>query len=325
MQNTVGRRIIMTCNLCDSPNNSVIFEWTRNVKNNILKCNNCGLIFKEISESQKDIELFYKTKYRKIKTLPVQTPEEHYNDKVSKKDANDRIRFITENIDLKGKKILEIGSASGGLMEKLRNAGAKVEGIELNDDYRNYSKQLGFEVFHKPIEDLDFENKYDAIISFHTIEHFVDPKSAFGSIFTALRSDGIFMGEVPNQNDWRLSIFDNEIVKRFHYEPNHYYYFSPTTLTNYLNNCCFNQIKLETVERYNSLLQLKNILCNNDSGKDIEDILNKHIFPKSENADNRLPHLDNNIECEFNRIFEKSVNSELKGNCLRFVAFMVVK
>lgn len=315
----------MECNYCNTSNNSIIYEWTRLEKNNILKCNNCGLVFKEISEAQKDIELFYKTKYRKIKTLPVQTPEEHHNDNVSKKDANDRIRFITENVDLKGKKILEIGSASGGLMEKLQDAGAEVEGLELNDDYRNYSKQLGFDVFHKPIEDLDLEEVYDCVISFHTIEHFANPKSAFESIFTALRSDGIFIGEVPNQDDWRLSIFDNEIVKRFHYDPNHYYYFSPTTLTNYLNNCGFNKIKLETVERYNSLLQLKNVLCDKYSEKNIEDILNKYIIPKSETNDVRLPHFDNNIECEFNRIFEQSVNSELKGNCLRFVSSKVTK
>lgn len=315
----------MECNYCNTSNNSIIYGWTRLEKNNILKCNNCGLVFTEISEAQKDIELFYKTKYRKIKTLPVQTPEEHHNDKVSKKDANDRIRFITENVDLKGKKILEIGSASGGLMEKLQDAGAEVEGLELNDDYRNYSKQLGFDVFHKPIEDLDFEEVYDGIISFHTIEHFVNPKSAFESIFIALRSDGIFIGEVPNQNDWRLSIFDNEIVKRFHYDPNHYYYFSPTTLTNYLNNCGFNKIKLETIERYNSLLQLKNILCDKHSEKNIEDILNKYIIPKNEKNDVRLPHLDNKIEREFNKMFEQSVNSELKGNCLRFVASKVTK
>ncbi|MDP3065143.1 MAG: class I SAM-dependent methyltransferase [Methanobacteriaceae archaeon] len=311
----------MECNYCNSSNNSIIYEWTRLEKNNILRCNNCGLVFKEISDSKKDIELFYKKKYRKIETLPVQTPEEHYNDKVSKKDANDRIRFITENIDLNGKKILEIGSASGCLMEKLHDAGAEVEGIELNDEYRNFSKKLGFEVFQKPIEDSNLVELYDVIISFHTVEHFINPKSAFESIYTALRSEGNFIGEVPNQNDWRIKIFNDEITKRFHYDPNHYYYFSPTVLKNYFETCGFNKIKLETVERYNSIFQLKNILCNTYSKMNIEDILEKHIIPKNETDDVRLPHVDDQIEMEFNRLFEKSVNSELLGNCLRFIAF----
>jgi len=311
----------MECNYCNKSNNSIIYEWTRLEKNNILRCNNCGLVFKEMSDTNKDIELFYKEKYRKIETLPVQTPEAHYNDKVSMKDANDRSKFISENVDLKGKKILEIGSASGGLMKNLRDSGAEIEGIELNDEYGGYSKKLGFNIFDKPIEYMNFKKKYDIIISFHTIEHFVDIKSAFKSIFSALKPNGIFLGEVPNENDWRISIFNNEIIKRFHYEPNHYYYFSPTVLKNYLESCGFNKIRLETVERYNSFLQLKNILCNTYSENDIEDILEKYIIPKSEKDDVRLPHVDDKIESEFNRIFEKSVNSDLLGNCLRFIAF----
>lgn len=34
----------------------------------------------------------------------------------------------------------------------------------------------------------------------------------------------------------------------------------------------------------------------------------------------RLPHVDDRIESEFNRLFEKGVNSELMSNVLSFVA-----
>lgn len=316
----------MRCNFCDSCNNSIIFEWTRFEQNNILRCNDCGLVFKEISETKKEIELFYKEKYRKSKTFPIQTAEEHYNDNMTKRDVSDRIHFIAKNVDLNDKNILdilEIGSASGGLMKKLRDTGSNVEGIELNNEYRDFSKRLEFNVYAMPIEDLNLKDVYDMIVSFHTIEHFIDPKSAIKSIHTALKTDGIFLGEVPNLNDWRISIFDDLIIKRFHYDPNHYYYFSPISLKNYLETCGFNKIKVETVERYNSILQLRNILCNKISEKiyrkNIEEILEKYIFPRSEKDDVRL-HVDNQIEKEFNKIFGKAVNSELKGNCLRFVA-----
>ena len=310
----------MKCNFCGSQNNSIISEWTRFEKNNILKCSDCDLVFMETQSTRNEIELFYKKKYRKLKTLPIQTPQEHYNSKVSRKDVFDRTKFILENLDLKGKKILEIGSASGGLLERLHDAGAKIEGIELNDEYRKYSQKLGFNVFHEPIEKLGINDQYDLIISFQTIEHFVDAKSALRSIFNALRSNGIFLGEIPNQDDWRISIFDNEVTKRFHYDPNHYYYFSPKTIKNYLEASGFSKVDLYTVERYNSILQLKNILCEKYSQDNVENILTKYIFPKTEQEDVRLRHLDDKIENEFNRIFESAVNSELKGNCIRFVA-----
>ncbi|HWQ95961.1 MAG TPA: class I SAM-dependent methyltransferase [Candidatus Methylomirabilis sp.] len=309
----------MKCNFCGSYNSSIISEWTRYEKNNILKCSDCGLVFMETQSSKNEIEFFYKKKYRKLETLPVLTAEEHYNSKVSRRDVDQRIKFITENVNLEGKKVLEIGSASGGLLESLRNAGADVKGIELNDEYREYSEKLGFNVLHEPIDKLKIKEIYDIIISFHTIEHFVDAKSAFISIFAALIPDGVFLGEVPNQDDWRISIFNDDVTKRFHYDPNHYYYFSPVTLKNYLENCGFSKIKLDTVERYNSILQLKNILCDKYSIDNIENILNKYIFPAGEKEDVRLRHLDDRIENEFNRIFEPAVNSELKGNCLRFI------
>jgi len=302
----------MLCNFCNSENNSIIFDYTRNEKNNILKCNDCGLVFKENISSRKDIEIFYKNDYRKITELPLQTPIEHYFDKVTQKDAYDGIQFINKNVDLKNKNILEIGSASGRLLQSLHEAGTNVEGIELNDEYRNFSKKLGFNVFNKPIEELNLKNKYDGIVSFHTIEHFVDPSSGFKSIYNALKPNGFFMGEVPNQNDWRIKIFNDNIIKRLHYDPHHYYYYTIQTLNNYLRLSNFTNIKFETVERYNSILQLRNILCEKSTD------INKHIF--SENIDARIPNETDYIESEFNRIFEKGINSELMGNCIRWIA-----
>jgi len=310
----------MKCNYCGSSDNEIIYEWTRYEKNNILQCKNCGLVFKEIHSAITEIEFFYKKEYRKIKTVPTLTPEQHCSSKVSKNDAIDRTQFISRNVNLKSKKILEIGSASGSLLEKLRDADAEAEGIELNDDFRRHSQKLGFNVFDRPIEESNFKERYDIIVSFMTIEHFINPKSAFKSIFIALKPNGLFFGEVPNQNDWRISIFNNELIKRLHYDPNHYFYFSPETLRMYLESSGFSDNIFETVERYNSFIQLRNILCNKESEKKIETLLDKHIFPTTEKEDVRLHHSDDQTEHEFNRIFERVVNYELIGNCIRFIA-----
>ena len=79
------------------------------------------------------------------------------------------------------------------------------------------------------------ENEFDLIISFHCIEHISQPKKTFQAIQKALKAEkqNLFMGEVPNQNDWRIQIFNSPTVKRFHYDPCHYYY-SPQTLSAYL-------------------------------------------------------------------------------------------
>lgn len=309
----------MTCNYCRCKEYSIITEHTRFEKNNVLQCNNCGLVYLELKESREEIELFYSLEYRKVPTLPIRSPEELFYDKVTRNDASNRVLFISNHMDIRGKRVLEIGSASGNLLEKLLEHGAKEAiGIELNKEFSKYAQQRGFRVFTSPLEALGFKEEFDAAVSFHTLEHVYDPMVFIQAVYVALKQGGRFLGEVPNQNDWRIQIFNDEVAKRFHYDPNHYYYYSPTTLKNYLETCGFGGIGLETIERYNSLVQLRDILCR-DPGEEVEEILEKHIFPKTEADEVRLPKPDNQMQSEFNRIFEKGVNSELMGNCLRWV------
>jgi 2-polyprenyl-3-methyl-5-hydroxy-6-metoxy-1,4-benzoquinol methylase len=312
----------MICNYCGSGESDIIAEYTRFEKNNVRQCKNCGLVYLEIKENKKEIESFYSSEYRIVPELPVQSPEEHFYDKVTQNDANNRILFISKYINLQDKRVLELGSASGNLLDKLLEYGAKEAiGIELDKEFSKYAQQRGLKVFTRSIEELGIKEEFDAVVTFHTLEHVYDPMAVILATRAALKEGGCFLGEVPNQNDWRIQIFNDGIVKRFHYDPNHYYYYAPTTLKNYLETCGFSNINLETVERYNSLLQLRNILCNRNSGENVEETLKKYIFPKTKADEVRLPSLGNQIESEFNRIFEKSVNSELMGNCLRWRAY----
>ncbi len=288
-------------------------------KNNILQCNNCELVFLELKQSKKDIENYYSSTYRTVDSLPKRSPEEMFDVPVVKKDCEDRLNWITKKYgDIKGKRILELGSSSGYLLKKLYSSGAKeVVGVELTENYAEHARKIGFTIFSQPIEDLRLANEFDLVVTFHAFEHMIKPKAVLKAVHKALKKDGVFMGEVPNQDDWRIRIFDNEIVKRFHYDPNHYFYYSPKTLSNYLNTSF--KISLETVERYNSLVQLTRILNDKYDLTNIDAILKKDIITDEKN-DLRLPNLNNKKEIIFNSIFEKSINEELMGNCLRWKA-----
>ena len=311
----------MTCNYCGCEEYNIVADCTRFEKNNVLQCKTCGLVYLEIKKGKAEIESFYSLEYRRVPTRPIRSPEELFYDNVTQNDASNRVLFISNHADIKDKRILEIGSASGNLLEKLLEYGAgEVTGIELDIELAKYVQQRGFKVFTRPIEELGFKEKFNTVVSFHTLEHVYDPMAVIQAVYVALRPGGFFLGEVPNQDDWRIKIFDDEVAKRFHYDPNHYYYYSPTSLKNYLRTCGFGNINLETVERYNSLLQLRNILQAGKSDEEVDEILERHLFPKTKTDEVRLPNLDNRIECEFNRVFETGVNSELMGNCLRWVA-----
>ena len=311
----------MVCNLCGSNEYNIIYGYTRLERNNILQCKNCGLVYIETKKSKNESELYYSSSdFRNHDVLPLQTANELYHDKVTQYDTEKQIQFISNNIDIRDKEVLEVGSASGRLLEKLLEYGAKsATGIELDKEHAKFIQERNLKVFVHPIEELKFVKEFDAIVSFHTMEHVYNPLTTIKAIYKSLRSDGYFLGEVPNQNDWRIQIFNDEVVKRFHYYSSHLFYFSPVTMRNYLKTCGFDIIHLETVERYNSLVQLRNILCDQKSGQSINEVFQERISRNTKN-DDRLPHFTNQIETKFNKIFERGINKELMGNCLRWIA-----
>ena len=270
----------MNCNYCGGCDFDLLTQDTRFEKHDVVQCKKCGLVFLKKDAGKGEMERFYSVEYRQDPNLPMMSAAEHFNDKVTIHDSETRIEFITGRVDLKGKKVLEIGSASGSLLEKLKEQGAaEVAGIELGKAFSDYARGRGFQIYTSSIEQLDLKNHFDVIVTFHTLEHVYDPKSVFRAIYGALKPGGWFLGEVPNQNDWRIQTFHDELVKRLHYDPNHYYYFAPETLTNYLKASGFSGIKLETVERYNSMVQLRNILSGNNRASNLSDTMKKYIFP----------------------------------------------
>ena len=313
----------MICNFCKSDKHKIIYNYTRLEKNKILQCDNCSLVFLDINKTKENIEDYYRSKYRVNDRHLLLNPNELFFSNITRNDASNYTNFISKHIAIEGKSVLDIGSASGRLLIELMKSGAKeAAGIELDQDFTEYARKKGLNIFNSPIESLKLKNSYNIIVSFHTLEHMFDPLNAIEAIYSSLTPGGYFLGEVPNQNDWRIKIFNNELIKRFHYDPDHYYYFSAFTLRKYLRKAGFTKIKFETVERYNSCRQLRDILCLKDLNENkIREILKRHIFMKNKEDDTRLLDQNNLVEIEFNKVFEKALNLELIGNCLRWTAY----
>jgi len=182
-----------------------------------------------------------------------------------------------------------------------------------------YSRSLGLRVLDKSLIHLKLDSEFDLIVSFHCLEHISNPTETFAAIKKALKPNGVFMGEVPNQDDWRISMFDSVVVKRFHYDPNHNFYFSPEMLSNYIKKSGLALKNLETVERYNTLTQLTRILSGEYDKDEIKSSLNRDIYANVK-KDIRINQIYNDKEIYFQKILEEAINKNLLGNCLRWIA-----
>jgi SAM-dependent methyltransferase len=117
-------------------------------------------------------------------------------------------------------KVLDIGCATGSLLEKLQDRGWAVRGIEIGAPSAAYARKTrGLDVSTLPLEENRFPpNTFDLVLASHLIEHLNDPASFVGEARRVLAPGGRFLVTTPNigglqarlfKDRWRSAIFDH--------------------------------------------------------------------------------------------------------------------
>ncbi|MDR1388503.1 MAG: class I SAM-dependent methyltransferase [Treponema sp.] len=125
-------------------------------------------------------------------------------------------------------RILDIGCASGAMLETLLRRGWDAEGVEISPAQAEYCKNRGLRVSSLPLEENHFpDNHFEAVLASHVIEHLNDPALFVKEIYRVLKPQGRCFITTPNidglqskifKGAWRSAIFD------------HLYLFSKKTL-----------------------------------------------------------------------------------------------
>ena len=112
------------------------------------------------------------------------------------KDFKKKLELIKNHIPL-GSKILEVGCGPGYFSNLLQNEGYKVTGVELNLACKLYANNKGVEFDNFICEDISeekctiFDEKFDAVISWATIEHVVDPNDFISVLKKYTKDSGL--------------------------------------------------------------------------------------------------------------------------------------
>lgn len=104
-----------------------------------------------------------------------------------------------------GKKILDIGCASGYLGKKLLANGAEVFGVDISSDEINKAKKVLTEakVVNLNNQNLPYEsNIFDIVIASEIIEHLQNPLFVLNECVRVLKNDGIIIITTPNFLYW---------------------------------------------------------------------------------------------------------------------------
>ena len=117
---------------------------------------------------------------------------------------------------LKGdEKILEVGSGGLGFIEKLKNRGFDIKGLELNEESVNKGKEKGIIILNETVQDHAIKNMklYDLVCSFQVLEHISDVHSFIKGQVDCLKKGGKLIISVPN-NDSFIKFSDGGILNK---------------------------------------------------------------------------------------------------------------
>lgn len=198
----------------------------------VMICKNCSLTFLKPQPTYKELEDFYRKKYRqKYSTSEVVTKDILFHEQ----ERANRVLKIMKNYIKNSNTIIDIGCSTGKLLEnlKLNFSNLNLYGIELNDNYRKYiiEKKIA-----KNITDDNIylygggmnKEKFDNVFLVHVLEHLNNPIKALENIWNILKNDGYFYVEVPNL----YTPYAN--LKKNYFAIYHLFYFNEDTLKDLL-------------------------------------------------------------------------------------------
>lgn len=141
--------------------------------------------------------------------------------------------------------VLDIGCGRGLLLGYLRDLGYEPHGIEFSETAARHARQ----VLGLPVAVEDFVNaphekdRYNAVIFWHSLEHFSNPVAAIGRAALALKPGGLLAVAVPNYESWQARVFGRHW---FHLDiPRHYFHFGAKALEAVLARHRFRIVQLD--------------------------------------------------------------------------------
>ncbi len=243
----------VNCNLCHSAELSSQPRLARLLNlsphYDVVKCNNCSLIFLSPRPTKEEYELFYS----QDETYSVNA----YLDRVKTRITfyKKRLAQIETILGNRGR-LLEIGCAAGHFLNIAKANGWEVCGIEISAPLSEYARShFGLDVRTAgtlPEASLADEC-FDVVYSRHVLEHLLDPMTTLMDSLRIIKNGGVLFLEVPNQFEDIKALIKALIlpliksqIKMPLSSIHHTFFFSPRTLKKMVEKAGFTVEKITT-------------------------------------------------------------------------------
>ncbi len=244
------------CNLCGSDHYTIVYDTlvkeqednfsdsykitdhSVNLAVRIVKCCKCGLIYMNPRSDHGRIQMNYES----------MADDFYTHEEAGRRQSADSILKYLEKINKKGR-ILDVGCATGFLLDQARKQGWEVYGVELSAwavDYAKNKLQLT-NITQGALKDAKYpDNFFDVVVLKDVIEHLTDPKETLEQIRLVLKPSGILCCNTPDIDSLASKILG---AKWWGIKQSHLFYFNKHSLSALFEATGFVPLKIRSHAR----------------------------------------------------------------------------
>ncbi len=127
---------------------------------------------------------------------------------VYRRSRNDRLLDAVIKVLPVGGRILDLGCASGGLLDRVSDRAGYRAGVESDPDAARVAATLADQIVNASItDDLPFpRHSFDVVVCADVLEHLVDPWDSLTQVVAWCRPEGAVVVSVPNIANWQARL-----------------------------------------------------------------------------------------------------------------------